>query len=129
MIKQVLTWVVVKIVQNFDPLVVATLPWRGAHALYRATKNAHLRGPCLQLFSNLIRQDIPKKSTKVQTSPENFYKISQKFLKFLFQKLANHTLRNENFGWKFHWIKLLWSVDEGRRNKCCAQSQKVIKFL
>ncbi len=93
-----LIWLMVKIVEKFrtprghHPAVV-----RGPS--FRATKNTHLRGPCLQLFSNLVRifQDIQKKIRQSWNIPhkistDDFYKISRKFSKFLFQKLANHTL-------------------------------------
>ncbi len=64
----------IKTVQKFQPprgrrLAVARGP------SFRATKNAHLRDLCLQLFSNLVRifQNIPKKSAKFETPPQNLY--------------------------------------------------------
>ncbi len=53
----------VKIAQKFQ-LPRVRNPAMAKGPSFTATKSAHLRGPCLQLFSNLIRifQNIPKKS-------------------------------------------------------------------
>ncbi len=88
------TWVIVKIVQKFQPprgrrLAMAKGP------SFRTTKNAHLRDPCLQLFSNLIRifQNIQKKSVNVETAPQNFKKVPEIY----FPKISKSYFKKREF--------------------------------
>ncbi len=82
----------VKIVQKFQPPRDRRLAVEKGPS-FTATKNARLRGPCLQLFLNLvcIFQDILKKSAELKyphkISTDNFYEISfPKFSKSYFKK-------------------------------------------